>query len=453
VIEDISPTADSRLSAYPRLRGRAIAPSRAFVRWWRDGNVLSRWWRFYAAIAVVLIGTQVYTLFGPPAEPLFAPHRGVDVGAFYTVALMVRDGRRHELGNVDAQAEVQQALQEREQTVWRWFEPMPHPPAVALAALPLTLLPLRTAYWVWTVAAFLAAAVAAWCVARRCAPRAAIATTVILLSFRPLWGLLWWGEDDTFVLLPFLIGVVLLLTPSPADPVRARRRDVGAGLLMGAIALRPQFALVPLLALALGRRRAALGMAASGGALALISVATVGLHGSQEYLDLWRRYDAVQVWHPGVRPDLMFSIRGAIVRLHRPMRAVVQQSLTWGLSLALGAVAVLVGGRGLRRNRAPDLALSVVVLGMLLSSPHSHQQSMVFLYLPLAVGIGRSLAATTPFSRLAWAAAMLALHGSAALLGNELTRQTVLTAIGFVLLTGFALACANQAEPAAVPAT
>jgi hypothetical protein len=426
------------------LINHSMRPGRArpAARWWR-GDAIVWTWRLYAAIAVILIADQAYALFGPSDQAPFAAQRGVDVGAFYTVALMVRDGERRDLGDVDAQDAVEQNLQQRENTGWRWFEPMPHPPVVALAALPLTLLRLRTAYWLWMAGAILAAAASAWLLARRCTPQLAVGMTLILLSFRPLWGMLWWGEDDAFVLLPFLAGAALLLAP-PVDAPRAHRRDVAAGLLMGAIAFRPQFALVPLLALAIGRRRAALGMAASGGALALVSVALVGVHGSREYLDLWRRYDAVQLWHPGVRPDLMFNVRGAIVRLHRSMRPAIQQAVTWGLSLAVGAAAVIVGGRGLRTGRAPDLALSVAILGALLSSPHTHQQSMILLYLPLAVCVGRSLAASGLVARLAWAAPVLALHGTAALVGAEVTRQAVVTAAGFAVLAALAVVCAGQ---------
>jgi Glycosyltransferase family 87 len=397
-------------------------------------------WRMYASVAFLFLVARALTLVGPDAAPLFAPYRGVDVGAFYTVATMVREGRRHELGNVDAQRAVQQALQQREHTNWRWFEPMPHPPVVALIALPLTLLSLRAAYWEFTVVAAVAAVAAAWLVARAVAPRAAVATTLILLSFRPLWTVLFWGEDDTFVLLPFMVGVTLLLAP-PADGVRSRRRELVAGLLMGAIAIRPQFVPVPILALALGRRAwATIGMLASGGALGLVSVVTVGPGGVRAYIDLWIRYSSAKLWLPGVRPDLMFNLRGVITRLNLAMGVTTQDRMTLALSIAVGIAVVLAGAEMLRGDRAPDLAMSTVVLGMLLTSLHTHQQSMVFLYLPLAVSIGRSLAATTFVRRLGWAMAAVALHGADAVLGKELTRQTVMTEIGLVLLIGFALA-------------
>jgi hypothetical protein len=420
-------------------------------------------WRCYAILALLFAVGQIRTLVGPTAEPLFSPHRGVDVGAFYTVALMLREGERHQLGDVDAQAAAQQELQARAQTVnWQWFEPMPHPPAVALAALPLTLMSLRHAYWVWTVAALLAATVAAWCLARVCAPRVAVATALILIGFRPLWGLLWWGEDDVFVLLPVALGTALLLAPPRDGASPSRRRELAAGLLLGCLALRPQFVLIPLLALAIGRRRAALGMAASAGMLAVASVALVGPHGSREYLELWRRYDSTQSWHPGVRPDLMFNVRGAIVRLHRPLRATVQQGLTWSLSLVVWAVAVVTGGRALRDGRAADLALAVIALGMLLGSPHTHQQSMVFLELPLAIGVGRSLTEFGTVRRAGWAAIVLSLHATTNFLADEPTRQATVTLIGFAvfalmvvasLRVGFLVATADVERGRVLPSS
>jgi Glycosyltransferase family 87 len=411
-------------------------------------------WRCYASISLLLLVARALTLIGPDAAPLFAPYRGGDVGAFYTVASMVREGRRHELGNVDAQRAVQRTLQQRERTNWRWFEPMPHPPVVALLALPLTLLSLRDAYWEFAIAALVAAVAAVWLAARALVPQAAVAATVILLSFRPLWTVLFWGEDDTFVLLPVLAGMVLLLTPA-TDEASMRRRDLTAGLLMGALAIRPQFVLVPLVALALGGRvRAALGLMASGGALALISVLTVGLSGVRDYIDLWIRYSAAKLWHPGVRPDLMFNLRGVITRLHPAMGVATQDRLTLALSVAVGIAVALAAAWMLRGERAPDLALSTMVLGMLLTSLHTHQQSMVFLYLPLVVSIGRSLTAATLGRRLAWAASAVTLHGADAVLGNELTRQTVMTEIGLALLVAFALAgVASERLPSARPVT
>ena len=80
---------------------------------------------------------------------------------------------------------------------------------------------------------------------------------------------------------------------------------------MGSLALIPQYAIVPFLALLWGRRRAALGMAAAGGALALVSVAMVGVKGVERYCDMAEYFgrfegtDTVTEW-------AMFNIRGLV---------------------------------------------------------------------------------------------------------------------------------------------
>ena len=59
-------------------------------------------WRTFAVVSLLFILDRIVSTVGPDAEPPFANTRGVDVGAFYTVATMLRQGQRHELGRVDA---------------------------------------------------------------------------------------------------------------------------------------------------------------------------------------------------------------------------------------------------------------------------------------------------------------------------------------------------------------
>ena len=391
-------------------------------------------WRCYAALAALIIVDLALGVVGPDAEPPFAGTRGVDVGAFYTVATMVRIGRSEDLGDLDAQWEIQRALQEREQTGWRWFEPMPHPPVVALAALPLTYRSLRVAYWWFTIAAALAAGTAAWLLARAFAPTAPVAAALILLAFRPLEVLLWWGGDDAFVLIPIAAAAVLLCNGPPPPPRSARGRDLLAGVLLGMIAIRPQFAAVPFLAFALGRGRVALGMALSGGALAMGSAVLVGWGGVRDYVSLWTKYGSPTLWHPGLRPNLMFSIRGAIDRLDTGLTPGEEWRLALAVSLGLAILVVGVAGWGLRHRRPLDLTLSLVLFGALLTSSHSHQQSMLLLFVPMAIFVARSLAGQDVLSRVLWAVPVVALHAPLAVIAGERTRQEVATIAGAVTL-------------------
>jgi hypothetical protein len=87
-----------------------------------------------------------------------------------------------------------------------------------------------------------------------------------------------------------------------------------------------------------------------------------------------------------------------------------------GISGILGILTVIVAGRALRARRSPDIALSVVMLAMLLTAYHLHIQTMVFLVIPLAVCLGRSLRAQTTRQVALWAFPVVALLVGMALL-------------------------------------
>src|SRR5687768_14198690 len=127
---------------------------------------------------------------------------GVDFGAFYSGAMLVREGRVRELGDMDAQRDAQRRLHEREQTGWRWYNALPHPPVTILAMAPLAQFSLRTAFWLWVAAGLAAALAAAAILAKGLSPTAPVAATVVLVGFEPVWDVAWWGQLDSVLLLP-----------------------------------------------------------------------------------------------------------------------------------------------------------------------------------------------------------------------------------------------------------
>lgn len=388
----------------------------------------------YALIAGAFLVSQALTIVGPYADEPYARLRGSDFGAFYTVATMVGDGRRHELADVDAQKRAQRQIQRQEETGWTWFNPMPHPPVIALAISPLARLPLRTAYWVWTAGALLAAAVSALLLTRAFCPRIWLPATIALLGFRPIWLVAWWGQIDSFILVPVALGAVLLLTPGDGGQTAAPRRDLCAGLCLGFLALRPQFVLLPLAALLLSRRSAAFGLIISGAGLAALSIAVVGWRGAVAYIDLWRLYGAASPFHTGIAPKVMFNIRGALLRFAPDLSSAAEFRIVVSLSAVLAVVALAAAARGTTFHSRPDLAFSLILLVSLLTSYHTHQQSMVFLLIPLAVFLGRAFGErAAPRETIAFGSAAAALHG-ASMLSPEVFRQTTVTFAAFAVV-------------------
>lgn len=400
-------------------------------------------WRLYALLSLIPLLIFADILAGPGSQRPFDPLKGVDFGAFYGGATLVREGHASQLGNMDAQRTVQHRIQQRARTGWNWYNALPHPPIASVVIAPLAWLPLRTAFWVFAVAGLVAAAAAAWVLGTGLCPRAPVAAALVLFAFEPIWDVAWWGQIDSFLLLPVAIGSVMLIRD------RSRDRDLAAGALIGMLALKPIFVPLPLLALAWGRRRAAVGMVLTGAVLGFGSVAVVGLHGVRDYVELSRYYQRF-TGSPMIVEWRMYNLRGMAIRLHLGATDHARLAIVLIASAVLAAATVVVAGRALRAGRAPDLALGAVVLGTLLTAYHVHVQSLVFLVVPLAVWMGRSLAAETIPRALLWASPVIAVHAGAALLRPDKPSpspaaaglETYLTACLLVLLVASTLALA-----------
>lgn len=374
-----------------------------------------RLWRLYAFASLIPLTIFVRLIVGPDAQEPFDPLMAVDFGAFYAAAAMVRDGDAHHLGEMEAQRAAQRRVQEDENTGWRWYNAFPYPPVTSLLTAPLAALPLRTAFWVWAALGLGAAAVASWLLARAIVPEMPLAATLLLVSFEPIWDVAWWGQIDSLMLLPVAAGCVALRRSSGEDPATRRRRDLTAGLLFGILALKPIFVPLPLLVLLWGRPRAALGMVLSGLGLALASVALVGFDGVADYIDLARFYQAFS-GSPAIVEWRMYNLRGMAIRLGWGWSEGVQLAVVLSLSGILAVTAVIVAARAIRRDHDADLAAGAVVIATILTAYHVHVQSLVYLIIPIAFWLRRSLRATSWVHSALWAAPVVAIHGGAALL-------------------------------------
>lgn len=404
-------------------------------------------WRLYALACLIPLTIFVDLLIGPSAQEPFEPLMAVDFGAFYAAATMVRDGDARHLGEMDAQRAAQQQVQEDADTGWRWYNAFPYPPVTSVFTAPLAAFPLVTAYWIWASLGLLAGGIASWLLARAYSPAIVWASTVILVSFEPLWDVAWWGQIDSIILLPVAGAIVLLRSSGRHAPDSRHRREFAAGLLLGFLALKPIFVPLPLLVLALGRPRAALGMIASGLALALASVALVGIDGIGHYIDLARFYQAFS-GSPAIVEWRMYNLRGAAIRLGWGWSEDLQLAVVLTLSTILALATLILSARALRRGQSADLVAAAVILGTILTAYHVHVQSLVFLAIPLAIWLRRSLHAATQVEAIIWALPVIAIHASAALLrpqqpspaATETRLETLLTTACMLALLGTLLA-------------
>jgi hypothetical protein len=145
-----------------------------------------------------------------------------------------------------------------------------YPPPVALALLPLALLPLPIAWFIWTIGGVLLAVVAVRALTRSVAPgqpAVAVVAGFLVAGTRGSWATLLLGQG-TFLLIAALAGAILGLRSG---------RDRMAGLSALALAAKPHLFVIALLAfgwaaLRRGQRGAVGWFVAAGGALSAVSL-------------------------------------------------------------------------------------------------------------------------------------------------------------------------------------
>src|SRR5215213_6746590 len=114
---------------------------------------LQKWlWRGALAVAIFVITFGVANLlnFVKQGERLTTRSVGHDFIAFYTGGTFLREGRMHEVYELDKLKASQRELIEREQLeIGDSFGPFWNPPVFAWVFAPLSKLNYFTAWWVW----------------------------------------------------------------------------------------------------------------------------------------------------------------------------------------------------------------------------------------------------------------------------------------------------------------
>ena len=224
------------------------------------------------------------------------------------------------------------------------------PPPVAWAALPLTALPFSAAYWAWS-ALLLAALVLTWHLAAPGTGRARAVHLAAAVGWLPVIYGLQLGQPGLFVAAGVAACYALLV----------RRRPFWAGVALGALALKPQLALlVPAALLVSGRWRALWGSVTTLGLLAAISAIALGPAGISAYEARLNFAAAVPVNQAMTLAPLFGTF--ALTR-------VVQVAIAaWSLAIVYRL-----------RRRGPEWALAPALVGGLLASPYLHLDDLVML--------------------------------------------------------------------------
>ncbi|MGN6565480.1 MAG: glycosyltransferase family 87 protein, partial [Thermomicrobiales bacterium] len=308
---------------------------------------------------------------------------GGDFGPTLVGARIIRDGHGDHLYDpatqLATQAQVLAPYMTRAELL-----PYNHPPAEALAIVPLMGLPYALIYVVWTLAGVLAVSLAVWLLAsllplppaRRWFLLGAIA------SYPFLYSALWLGQNTPFVLL----GVCGLFVGS------LRRRAGWAGVSLALIALKPQLLPIFLLLLVLQRRWRTLAIGL--GTLGIASVVTMPWLGVAWPLRYARFLDEIAHWPQGeiIDASIMLNWRGLAANL-------AGAAPRLAMLLEIGFTGASVGWLcwcwwRARHDQHDELLLwGLAIVVALLVGPHVNPHELTLLIVPAWIVVARAPAA------------------------------------------------------------
>jgi hypothetical protein len=228
------------------------------------------------------------------------------------------------------------------------------PPPLAWLTVPLTLLPYRVAYWVWS-AILLAALGVVWQLAAPGQGRARILFLIAAVGWLPLIYGLQLGQPALLVAAAVAAAYALLRGKS----------EWAAGAVLGLLVLKPQLALlVPAALLVTGRWRA---FAASAVALAVLGVASAIALGPRGIAD----YQGILSFATTVPENQSQTLAPWIHNLEatRVVQAVIA---VWAIALAYRL-----------RARGLETTLAIALVGGLAASPYVHYDDLTMLGLAI----------------------------------------------------------------------
>jgi len=344
---------------------------------------------------------------------------GTDFSQVWTAGRMVLDGRAADVWNWDAHFAVQEQFhgpQLRELYGWHY------PPPFLLVAAALATLPYLGALFVWQAATLLPFA---WAMRRFTGRREAW-----LFVFAAPVSLICVMHGHNGFLTALLLGGGLMLLD---------KRPFAAGLLLGCLVYKPQFALIlPLLLLVLWNWRAIAGAAVSSLALIVITLAIWG----------WPVWQAFLNSLPLTRRVVIEAGATGWEKIMSPFSAV----RSWGGSVEIAyavqgafTLAAIAATLWLARKARPDLRNAAVTAAVLISTPYVLDYDFVV----LLAGIAFLWRDGERHGWLPWEKSALALVWLAPLLARNLSALTLfpLGLLTAILVLGLAIRRSLRASP------
>jgi hypothetical protein len=336
-----------------------------------------------AGLLVLGVAVALQLVVELAAAPSVDGHH--DVLAFWAAGRLILDGRPDALYDATAVTALQRTVIP-EPVGMNGYMPFINPPPAAVAFAPIAALPLAAGRVVWAVASTAIAIAAGLWLARALPLRERIVGAALVASSFPFYHALAEGQWS------------ILLLGAGLVAIEAARRGswAWAGVALAAFWLKPQFIVLPLVALALGRRWRAIGTTVATGAA--VAVAMLPFTGLAPYLTYVTYLAEVVTSHfSGAgeagsavwRGDLASTegLNGLLVGW-LGQDAVGAVNALWAAAVA-GVLAVY--GLAARRVR-PGLGsgdaramLAAGVVVVLLVNPNQFVQDCVLLYLALEV--------------------------------------------------------------------
>jgi hypothetical protein len=199
-----------------------------------------------------------------------------DFRAFYSSALLVREGRGFQIYDDQIQAETQAPLL-NDQTAYPGFSPFNHPAYEALMWIPLTFLPYRVAAVSWTIINLVICLGLSLYLPRHLPELPVFPWLSLMLGFGPLIFTLFLGQDSIFLLLIYTLAFVNLKQDRPYL--------AGATLALGLFRFHLVIPFVFILMLFRHWKLVA-GFCAGAVVPILMSVYIAGWEGSRDYVNL-----------------------------------------------------------------------------------------------------------------------------------------------------------------------
>ncbi|MEW5684951.1 MAG: glycosyltransferase family 87 protein [Pseudomonadota bacterium] len=335
---------------------------------WLDGPRATAWVRILAAVtAVGVVAFTALALANRGLDPTGKP-LGTDFLAFWSAAKAALGGPAASVYDAARLAPVQTAAFGG---VDVGYAPFPYPPTFLLLCLPFGLVPYLPALAAWVTASGYAyvRAIRGWMPSAGGSRVAALAFPAVVINLA--------HGQTAFLTTALFAGGTLLLG----------HRDILAGLLLGALVMKPHLGvLIPVALLASRNWRAVAGAGVSFTTLVVVSALVFGT-------DVWRALPAqldaqrVIVEQGLLDPAKLQSLFGAARLLGAGL------ATAYGLQIAAGlAAAATVAVVAWRRPDARGLG-PVLVAATLLTGPYLLDYDLVLAAIPLAWMLARGQAA------------------------------------------------------------